>query len=85
MQVGDGETPFGVLPLATVLGEDGVDDDTGPLAHVVGECKDEPNLKQIFSKSSPYSLLITEYVDTAVPRALLGEKIKSIADAKRED
>jgi hypothetical protein len=33
------------------------------LAHVVGECKDEPNLKQIFSKSSPYSLLITEYVE----------------------
>ena len=26
------------------------------LAHVVGECKDDPNLKQIFSKSSPYSL-----------------------------
>jgi hypothetical protein len=33
------------------------------LAHVVGECKDEPNLKQIFSKASPYSLLITEYVE----------------------
>jgi len=33
------------------------------LSHVVGECKDEPNLKQIFSKSSPYSLLITEYVE----------------------
>ena len=33
------------------------------LAHVVGECKDEPNLKQIFSKSSPLSLLITEYVE----------------------
>lgn len=33
------------------------------LAHVVGECKDEPNLKQIFSKSSPYTLLITEYVE----------------------
>lgn len=33
------------------------------LADVVGECKDEPNLKQIFSKSSPYSLLITEYVE----------------------
>ncbi|MGO4255009.1 hypothetical protein [Marmoricola sp. RAF53] len=33
------------------------------LAHVVGECKDDPNLKQIFSKSSPYSLLITEYVE----------------------
>jgi hypothetical protein len=33
------------------------------LAEVVGECKDQPNLKQIFSKSSPYSLLITEYVE----------------------
>jgi hypothetical protein len=33
------------------------------LADVVGECKDEPNLKQIFSKSSPFSLLITEYVE----------------------
>ena len=33
------------------------------LAKVVGECKDEPNLKQIFSKHSKYSLLITEYVE----------------------
>jgi hypothetical protein len=33
------------------------------LAHVVGECKDAPNLKQIFSKHSPYSILITEYVE----------------------
>ncbi len=33
------------------------------LAHVVGECKDDPNLKQIFSKSSRYSLLITEYIE----------------------
>ena len=33
------------------------------LAKVVGECKDEPNLKQIFSKHSQYSLLITEYVE----------------------
>ena len=33
------------------------------LAKVVGECKDDPNLKQIFSKSSPYSLLITEYIE----------------------
>jgi hypothetical protein len=33
------------------------------LAHVVGECKDDPNLKQIFSKSSEYSLLITEYIE----------------------
>ena len=33
------------------------------LAHVVGECLDDPNLKQIFSKSSRYSGLITEYVE----------------------
>ena len=33
------------------------------LAHVVGECLDEPNLKQIFSKHSKYSILITEYVE----------------------
>jgi len=33
------------------------------LADIVGECKDDPNLKQIFSKSSQYSLLITEYVE----------------------
>ncbi|MGB7860215.1 MAG: hypothetical protein WBM90_06930 [Acidimicrobiia bacterium] len=33
------------------------------LARVVGECKDDPNLKQIFSKSSEYSLLITEYIE----------------------
>jgi hypothetical protein len=41
------------------LGEMGTDF----LAHVVGECKDEPNLKQIFSKSSAWSMLITEYVE----------------------
>jgi len=33
------------------------------LAHVVGECLDDPDLKQIFSKHSQYSLLITEYVE----------------------
>lgn len=33
------------------------------LAHVVGECKDKPDLKQIFSKRSQYSMLITEYVE----------------------
>ncbi len=33
------------------------------LAHVVGECKDDPNLKQIFSKHSNYTLLITEYIE----------------------
>jgi hypothetical protein len=33
------------------------------LAKVVGECVDDPNLKQIFSKSSRYSGLITEYIE----------------------
>ncbi|MEM7441812.1 MAG: hypothetical protein AAF414_00640 [Pseudomonadota bacterium] len=33
------------------------------LAHIVGECKDDPNLKQIFSKHSAYTLLITEYIE----------------------
>ncbi len=33
------------------------------LAHVVGECLDDPNLKQIFSKHSEFSILITEYVE----------------------
>ena len=33
------------------------------LAHVVGECLDDPNLKQIFSKHSKYSILISEYVE----------------------
>ncbi len=32
------------------------------LAEVVGECTDRPDLKQIFSKSSCHSLLITEYI-----------------------
>lgn len=33
------------------------------LAHIVGECKDDPDLKQIFSKRSKFSMLITEYVE----------------------
>lgn len=32
------------------------------LADIIGTCDDFPDLKQIFSKSSHYSLLITEYV-----------------------
>lgn len=33
------------------------------LAKVFGACKDTPDLQQIFSKHSPLSLLITEYVE----------------------
>lgn len=32
------------------------------LSKIFGECKDFPDLKQIFSKSSPFSFLVTEYV-----------------------
>ncbi len=33
------------------------------LAQIFGECNDVPDLKQIFSKHSAYSILITEYVE----------------------
>ncbi|GAB5469846.1 MAG: lpg1639 family Dot/Icm T4SS effector [Rhodospirillales bacterium] len=33
------------------------------LAHIVGACGEEPDLKQIFSKHSEFSILITEYVE----------------------
>lgn len=33
------------------------------LAKVIGECRNQPDLKQIFSKHSEYSVLITEYVE----------------------
>lgn len=52
----DGETNVDVV--VRRLREQGV----AFLADVVGECTDQPNLKQIFSRSSPHSLLITEYV-----------------------
>ncbi|MEB3165987.1 MAG: hypothetical protein VKO65_04880 [Cyanobacteriota bacterium] len=32
------------------------------LAEVVGACSDQPNLKPIISRSSPHTLLISEYV-----------------------
>ena len=42
-----------------ILGDQGIPF----LAHVVGECKDSPDLKQIFSKHSQHTLLITEYIE----------------------
>ena len=61
-EVTDGDHPSGVKNVDYVVGELGT---LGVpfLAHVVGECKDDPDLKQIFSKHSKYSLLITEYVE----------------------
>jgi hypothetical protein len=39
------------------------DADIAFLADIFGECNDIPDLKQIFSKHSAYSILITEYVE----------------------
>ncbi|MCA9103745.1 MAG: hypothetical protein KDA63_21480 [Planctomycetales bacterium] len=61
-EVVDGDHPSGQKNVDYVVGELarlGVPF----LAHVVGECQDDPDLKQIFSKHSKYSLLITEYVE----------------------
>jgi hypothetical protein len=61
-EVIDGDHPSGVKNVDYVVGKLhtlGVPF----LAHIVGECKDDPDLKQIFSKHSKYSLLITEYVE----------------------
>lgn len=33
------------------------------LDELVGSCGDEPDLKQVFSRHSPHSILITEYVE----------------------
>ena len=61
-EVIDGDHPSGVKNVDYVVGK--LADLGIPfLAHVVGECKDDPDLKQIFSKHSKYSLLITEYVE----------------------
>lgn len=62
IEVRDGDHPSGkknVDYVVDTLRENGVKF----LAQVVGECVDTPNLKQIFSKHSRYSLLITEYVE----------------------
>lgn len=61
-EVTDGDHPTGQKNVDYVVGELAT---LGIpfLAHIVGECKDDPDLKQIFSKHSKYSLLITEYVE----------------------
>jgi hypothetical protein len=62
VEILDGDHPSGqknVDYVVGILGEQGVPF----LAHVVGECKDSPDLKQIFSKHSQHTLLITEYIE----------------------
>ena len=62
VEVEDGDHPTGqknVDYVVGILGQQGV----RFLAHVVGECTDSPDLKQIFSKHSLHTLLITEYIE----------------------
>lgn len=60
-EVEDGEREDGVKNIDYVVGKL-ISSDIPFLAQIIGECKDIPDLKQIFSKASPYSVLITEYV-----------------------
>ncbi len=61
-QVLDGDHPSGQKNIDYLVGEL-KSFDIPFLAHVVGSCGDEPDLKQIFSKHSKYSILITEYIE----------------------
>lgn len=60
-EVADGAREDGTKNIDYVV-EKLIQSDIPFLANIIGECKDFPDLKQIFSKSSPYSRLITEYV-----------------------
>ena len=59
-EVEDGETA-GIKNIDYVVNKL-IESDIPFLAKVIGKCKDIPDLKQIFSKASQHSLLITEYV-----------------------
>lgn len=60
-EVEDGEREDGQKNIDYVVGKL-ISAEIPFLAEIIGECKDFPDLKQIFSKTSKYSLLITEYV-----------------------
>jgi len=60
-EVEDGARPDGVKNIDYVVNKL-ISEKIPFLAQIIGECRDFPDLKQIFSKSSNYSLLITEYV-----------------------
>lgn len=63
IEVVDGDHSSGVKNIDYTVGTLRDEMKIGFLANVFGECTDIPDLKQIFSKHSPYSLLITEYVE----------------------
>ncbi|WP_367605872.1 hypothetical protein [Legionella sp. W05-934-2] len=63
IEIRDGDHSSGQKNIDYVVNKIKTERHVGFLAQVFGECKDEPDLKQIFSKHSAYSLLITEYVE----------------------
>lgn len=63
MEVIDGDHPTGEKNIDYVISILRDNAHIGFLAKVFGACSDAPDLKQIFSKHSPLSLLITEYVE----------------------
>lgn len=62
-EVTDGEQVSGIKNIDYVINLLRNDAHIEFLARVFGSCADDPDLKQIFSKHSQYSLLITEYVE----------------------
>ena len=60
-EVEDGAQEDGMKNIDYVVGKL-ITSDVKFLEQIIGECTDFPDLKQIFSKSSKYSVLITEYV-----------------------
>ncbi len=63
MEVIDGDHPNGGKNIDFVINTLKKNSNTEFLSMVFGECNDAPDLKQIFSKHSALSLLITEYVE----------------------
>ncbi|GGI92059.1 hypothetical protein [Legionella impletisoli] len=63
MEVVDGDHPSGGKNIDYVISTLRDSAHIGFLAKVFGACGDTPDLQQIFSKHSPLSLLITEYVE----------------------
>lgn len=62
-EIKDGDHATGVKNLDYVIDTLRDEGNIAFLAKVFGECHDEPNLKQIFSRHSQYTYLITEYVE----------------------
>lgn len=63
IEVVDGDHPSGLKNIDYVVNTLQNELSIPFLAQVFGSCGTEPDLKQIFSKHSPYSILITEYVE----------------------